>query len=287
MYAAKVFRVNYTTYDLRRAYDSVNPRTQANVMVYSPETGPNTPPYWYARVLGVFHANIRHVGSNSRNREVQRIEFLWVRWYGAEHGYRYGSKLARLPKIGFVEDTDDYAFGFLDPALVIRGCHLIPAFAGGRTSNLLHTIEPTAARPLGDVDDWVNFYVNIWVDRDMFMRYLGGGVGHSTNATRNTSAGDAEDTAEDEIAGDTQSDEASDIEEHDGGGGVDDIEGRADDDENEDEDDEQDEEDDMEDDEQAEEEDEGDEEVLSASDDDDLGGSDASEEDNDGYASLS
>ena len=36
-------------------------------------------------------------------------------------------------QVGFVKDPDDYAFGFLDPALVTRGRHLILAFAEGRT----------------------------------------------------------------------------------------------------------------------------------------------------------
>ncbi|KAL0562549.1 hypothetical protein V5O48_019538, partial [Marasmius crinis-equi] len=49
----------------------------------------------------------------------------------------------------------------------------------GRTSMLLDTAVPTAARHPGEVDDWTNYYVDIFVDRDMFMRYLGGGIGHT------------------------------------------------------------------------------------------------------------
>jgi hypothetical protein len=69
-------------------------------------------------------------------------------------------KAARLPKIGFIPDTDDSAFGFLDPSLVVRGCHLIPAFADGRTSTLLASTH-TAARSPNEIDDWVAFYVNM------------------------------------------------------------------------------------------------------------------------------
>ena len=65
------------------------------------------------------------------------MEFLWVRWLGAEPWYRSGSKVARLPKVGFVEDTDEDTFGFLDPDLIIWGAHLIPDFNSGRTSGLL------------------------------------------------------------------------------------------------------------------------------------------------------
>lgn len=49
---------------------------------------------------------------------------------------------------------------FLDPSLVLRGRRLIPAFAEGRTSDLL-TETRTAARPAGEVDDWEAFYVSM------------------------------------------------------------------------------------------------------------------------------
>ncbi|KAF8150474.1 hypothetical protein K438DRAFT_1988433 [Mycena galopus ATCC 62051] len=183
IYTVQMLRVNYTTYDMRIDQDSINPRTHADVMVISPETGPGAHPFWYARVLGVFHADVLHTGPESRTNGSQSMEFLWVRWFGIEPNYRSGFKVARLPKVGFVPEDDPNAFGFLDPALVLRGCHLVPAFANGRTSELLKTVSPTAARPLGESDDWANFYVTIWVDRDMFMRYIGGGIGHASVAS--------------------------------------------------------------------------------------------------------
>lgn len=138
----------------------MNPRTNADVMVRSPETGPDTHPFWYARILGVFHLRILHTGPAATNRSVQHMEFLWVRWFGMVPGHRYGLKVARLPKVGFVPDTDPLAFGFLDPSLVLRGCHLIPAFNEGRTTELL-TAPLTAGRSPGEVDDWTSFYVNM------------------------------------------------------------------------------------------------------------------------------
>lgn len=198
LYSAKVLRVNHTTYDMRRGQDSMNPRTHCNVMVLSQEKEHGAHPFWYAQVLGVFHADVLHVGPNTSNRSIQHMEFLWVRWFGVEPDYRSGSQVARLPKIGFVPDTDDSAFGFLDPSLVLRGCHLVPAFAAGRTSDLLQTASLTAARLPDETDDWANYYVIryvlyhivttyspantqttcSWVDRDMFMHYFGGGIGH-------------------------------------------------------------------------------------------------------------
>ncbi|KAF8890440.1 hypothetical protein BD779DRAFT_1438607 [Infundibulicybe gibba] len=178
IFSVKLLRINYTTYDMRRDQDVINPRTHPDVMMISPETGPTAHPFWYARVLGIFHANVLHTGPESRNRSVQHMEFLWVRWFGIEPNYQWGFRVARLPKIGFVPETDPDAFGFLDPSLVLRACHLAPMFAAGRTSNLLQTTAPTAARPLSETDDWMNYYVMMFVDRDMFMRYRGGGIGH-------------------------------------------------------------------------------------------------------------
>ena len=91
------------------------------------------------------------------------MDFLWVRWFGMEHDpYRHGFYHARLPKIGFVELSDEFAFTFLDPAQVIRGAHIIPAFSEGRTSALLPVTKSVARiLNLDEEDDWLNFYVNM------------------------------------------------------------------------------------------------------------------------------
>jgi hypothetical protein len=157
----KTLRVNYTTYDVRRDQDSMNPRMHCDVMVFSDEDNPESHPYWYARVLGVFHANVLHTSPQATNRSVQHIEFLWVRWFGVEPGYRSRLCQARLPVIGFLPESDPQAFGFLDPSFVIRGCHLLPTFKNGRTSESL-TATVSAGRPIGEVDDWTHFYVNMY-----------------------------------------------------------------------------------------------------------------------------
>ena len=64
-------------------------------------------------------------------RNVRHMDFLWVRWFSEAPGYRSGFHRARLPAIGFVESTDDFAFSFVDPANVLCGCYLIPAFDAG------------------------------------------------------------------------------------------------------------------------------------------------------------
>ncbi|KAH9480924.1 hypothetical protein JR316_0007527 [Psilocybe cubensis] len=184
MFRVNTMRTYYTTYDMRRAYDTISTRSHPFVMVLSPETEPGAHPFWYASVIGVFHADVQHTGPKSRNCSPKRVEFLWVRWLGVEPGYKSGRKLACLPKIGFVVEDDEFAFGFLDPSLVVRGCHLLPSFVDGRTNELLRTTGPTQARPPQETDDWMNYYVNIFVDRDMLSRYLGIGIGHQEASGR-------------------------------------------------------------------------------------------------------
>ena len=163
IYSVQTLSVNYTTYDIRRDRDTINPRNHCFVMVRSSENTPGAHPYWYAQVLGVYHTFVSTTHPAACNRNTQHMEFLWVRWFGIEPKYRSGPRYPRLPMVGFVEDTDELAFGFLDPSLVIRGCHLIPRFHSGRTNSLMIYGGPTAARMPGLADDWTNYYVNMFV----------------------------------------------------------------------------------------------------------------------------
>ncbi len=112
---------NYTTYDLRRAQDSLNPHMHANVMVTAQEDPKerNGHLYWYARIVRVFHAYIQHVGPLSKNQEPQRVEFLWVCWFGRDMTAPAGFRPRQLHRIGFVDGNDPFVFGFLDSSQVI------------------------------------------------------------------------------------------------------------------------------------------------------------------------
>ena len=48
------------------------------------------------------------------------------------------------------------AFDFVDPANVLRGCHIIPSFADGR----LHADGVAMSRWANDSDDWKWYYIN-------------------------------------------------------------------------------------------------------------------------------
>ncbi|KAH7920743.1 hypothetical protein BV22DRAFT_1020666 [Leucogyrophana mollusca] len=258
LFESKTLRVNYTTYDLRREEDSINSRNHNGVMVLSREADV---PYWYAKILNVFHVDVLHIDPESGEPSRHYLDILWVRWFGEMPGYRSGTKAARLPKIGFVPAEDSLAFGFLDPALVIRGCHLIPCFADGRTAELLR-YGTSAGRMADEVDDWVAYYVNIFVDRDMFMRYVhGGGVGHRHQSPENTD--DAADITQDDHDSDEEKmehdDEDIDVVGGLGDGDRDDASNRSDDESDDGEDGSEDDEDDDDDEDEDEDEDEDDE----------------------------
>jgi hypothetical protein len=139
----------------------MNPRIHSDVMVLSREDSPDSHPFWFARVLSVFQAKLFHVGPSATDRSIRNMEFLWVRWFGIVPGHRFSCNVARLPKVGFISDTDESAFGFLDPSHVIRGSHLIPAFVDGRTSSLLSNPR-SMGRPPGETDDWAAYYVMMY-----------------------------------------------------------------------------------------------------------------------------
>ena len=52
--------INYMTYDNRREEDIVNPRTRPDVMVLSAEAEESEDyhPYWYARIIDIFHVRV-------------------------------------------------------------------------------------------------------------------------------------------------------------------------------------------------------------------------------------
>ncbi|RXW22636.1 hypothetical protein EST38_g3212 [Candolleomyces aberdarensis] len=96
---------------------------------------------------------------------------------------RFGWKVKSLPRVGFIDPARDKSmdFGFVDPALVVRAVHLIPDATSGWCSNGIS--QPSLARPQvenADYTDCAYFHVNVFADRDMFMRYRGGAVGHKS-----------------------------------------------------------------------------------------------------------
>ncbi|KAJ3753135.1 hypothetical protein EV360DRAFT_74757, partial [Lentinula raphanica] len=148
----------------RHKVDSINPRTHPHIMVLSPEGSDH--PFTYGRVIGIFHAN--------------RVDFLWVRWFQYDTSFAASWKAKRLHRIQFYDGWNPLAFGFLDPASVVQGIHLIPAFQWGPADSIARQYETLNINGIPEVetDDWAYQYVNIFVDRDIFNLFRGGGIGH-------------------------------------------------------------------------------------------------------------
>ncbi|KAE9393590.1 hypothetical protein BT96DRAFT_999289 [Gymnopus androsaceus JB14] len=180
IYLHQTVRFNYTKYNVCRGRDTVNPRMHPHIMTLS---GDSNHPYSYARLIHIFHIKVRHHGPDSSNTAVQSFNVLFVRWLDFDNEWAWGFKAKHLPRVYFPKASSPEAFGFLDPACVLRASYLMPNFNLGITDDLL--AEDSATRQLefgcnGEIEgsDWVSYYVGIAVDRDMLAHYIGGGVGH-------------------------------------------------------------------------------------------------------------
>jgi hypothetical protein len=85
-------------------------------------------PFLYGCVLGVYHVNVIYISPGMVDYRPRRVEFVWVHWY--DHIKPYGSWTGRtLDQLHF---PGEGAYDFIDPADIVRGCHIIPAFAQGK-----------------------------------------------------------------------------------------------------------------------------------------------------------
>lgn len=153
IYKHKVLRIHYTTYDMQRSSDSVNPRNpeHANILLHG-----NNGELWYARAIAILHVNVQL----NPNDEFERMNIVWVRWYGRDINWESGPSAMQLPRLGFIPHTEPAAFGFVDPEDVVRAAHLIPAFAHGKTSYYLPPSD-AARSPSEGNEDWLYHYANM------------------------------------------------------------------------------------------------------------------------------
>lgn len=117
LYLHKVLQVNYTSYDVRRGQDSMNPRTHADVMTLGPEDD-SSHPFAYARIIGIFHVDVIHNVPGATSTPTS-LEVLWVRRFQRDTSYRAGFTRKRLHRLQFFPERDPIAFGFLNPDEVI------------------------------------------------------------------------------------------------------------------------------------------------------------------------
>ena len=172
IYRHKLAQFFYTTYDVRLSEDVVNPKkSNCNIMLLSnlnnqeiDQNSTVTHPFLYARVIGIYHANVVYTGPGMKNYEPMRFDFLHVRWFQLELEVQKNKKRhhvpgwasSRLDCLSFPPMAELGSFSFVDPSLVLRGCHLIPVFSLGK--RYLDRIGLSSISQ--DNNDWKYYYVN-------------------------------------------------------------------------------------------------------------------------------
>ncbi|OJA16065.1 hypothetical protein AZE42_08302 [Rhizopogon vesiculosus] len=141
MYRHCLMHLNYTTYDVRQAQDVINPSTP--------------------------HCNIMLL-ANSDSSALVNIPISMLA-YSA-------SIILPVDHVYFPPMAEPEAFGFVDPDDILRCCHVIPRF----TQGLQHLDGKGISHCAQDKMDRWCYYINCFVDHDMFVHYHWGlGVGHT------------------------------------------------------------------------------------------------------------
>ncbi|KAF6752551.1 hypothetical protein DFP72DRAFT_1011401 [Ephemerocybe angulata] len=180
IYRHQLLHINYTSYNVRRETDIINPKTSRRYIMClrqpdneDEETSPHR--YVYAQVLGVYHANIIYRGTCATDLRRRRFDFLWVRWFDF---LQKSPSTRALDRLQIRPLSHPEAVGFLDPADVMRASYIAPRFSLGKR----YSSEDTGrivSKLANDQSDWREYYVNRFVDRDMLMRHHWGlGIGH-------------------------------------------------------------------------------------------------------------
>ena len=142
MYLHKIIKFNYTMYDMQQDQDVLNPGTShCNFMALVQlelDGASDEHPFLYGHVLNVFHMNVIYNSPRMTDYNPQYFDVLWVCWYNLENLSLHKSKTTKpklshcLDQLVFPPLDREDSLGFLDPADVLRGCHIIPAFTTGR-----------------------------------------------------------------------------------------------------------------------------------------------------------
>jgi hypothetical protein len=120
----------------------------------------NLHPFLYARALGAYHANVIYTGPGMCDYEPRRFDFLWVRWFEVVKPASSGWEASKLDSVRFPPLCEEASFGFVDPKDVLRGCHVIPAFAKGRH----HRSGVGVSRCAKDGNDYKLYFIGRYVN---------------------------------------------------------------------------------------------------------------------------
>ena len=162
IYHHKRIRFHHTTYDVRRGTDIINAGTsRCNIMLLANDGEDSSRPhhFFYARVLGAYHTNVIYMGPGMQDHELRHFEFLWVQWFEVVDPASSGWSNSSLDMVRFPPMQHSSSFGFVDPRDVLRGCHLLPAFAKGKRQ----ADGVSASRCAKDGTDYHIYYIGRYV----------------------------------------------------------------------------------------------------------------------------
>ncbi|EIW73876.1 hypothetical protein CONPUDRAFT_68213, partial [Coniophora puteana RWD-64-598 SS2] len=166
LYEHKTLRINYTTYDIRREQDSVNPRSsRADIMVLSQDTPGDTDshPYWYARIMYIFHVNV-HFDREDRSKRCQ-MDIVLVRWLRKDSSYPSGFEARRPHCVSFFPLGMSACWDFIDPSTIVRGVHLLPVFDADQIPS--PSVPSSASRlhfgtsKTTPIDEYARYYIGV------------------------------------------------------------------------------------------------------------------------------
>jgi hypothetical protein len=118
-----ILQINYTTYDLRREQDCINPQTRADLMVLSHENDEEKHPYWYAQLICIFHIDVWYYGGDNAPSTSRHMDVLFVYWFGWDMTFPAGFSNKCLHCINFItNDTSnpDLILAALALSILIR-----------------------------------------------------------------------------------------------------------------------------------------------------------------------
>ncbi len=123
-------------------------------------TTPSNHPFLYGRVIGIYHVNVIYTGPGTVGYEPMRFDILRIRWFQLDPVQSQvessGWDSSRLDRLSFPPTSCGASFDFIDPKLVLRGCHLIPAYSSGKKYSDGKGISLMSR----DKNDWNYYYVN-------------------------------------------------------------------------------------------------------------------------------
>jgi hypothetical protein len=163
LYQHQILTIHYTTYDVRRRRDIIHPgptSSHRDIMgVLPPDEQTETSRFWFAHVLGIFHTNVIYSGEGASDYNPRRLDFLWVRYYVPVAST--SSSPSSLDMLSFPPVHVEQSFGFVDPATVLRCCHIIPAFFKGPRPK---TVRPGHVSAYAKSNrDWNAYFINQFV----------------------------------------------------------------------------------------------------------------------------